>query len=513
MRICELILKNFGKFTGRSISLSDGIHILYGENESGKSTVHTFIKGMLFGLERGRGRASVNDTFSRYEPWENPNYYAGVLRFEVGGKHFVIDRNFDRYAKKVSVICEEDGEELSVEAGDLEVLLDGLTPLRYDNTISVAQMKSATGVSLSAELKNYATNYYVTGDSDLDLEGALAKLQDKKKEVERQIREAMQEKQACREKIELEASYVWRDVHRLEEEEERLEAEISHREMTKEPQEEKSVIDELRPAKWRVHPVEILLFIAIVITSAVVIPKPFSYFAVIVLSLCCGIYVWNRMKVGKKVEKTESERLLEEITPEEEKIPLSRLIWEKEHTEEELHDKQVQYHNLRERLEEMDEVTAEFREYEHKKSALQLAIDRIQELSMDMQKRLQADLNTRASQIIAEITGGKYEKLIVEKDLSMSLLSGGRKIAIEQVSQGTVEQVYFAFRMAAGELLNGEELPVILDDTFVCYDDERLANTLQWLYRHKKQVLLFTCQRREEEALEKLHIPYSKEII
>ena len=174
MRICELILKNFGKFTGRSISLSDGIHILYGENESGKSTVHTFIKGMLFGLERGRGRASVNDTFSRYEPWENPNYYAGVLRFEVGGKHFVIDRNFDRYAKIVSVICEEDGEELSVEAGDLEVLLDGLTPLRYDNTISVAQMKSAPGVSLSAELKNYATNYYVTGDSDLDLEGALA---------------------------------------------------------------------------------------------------------------------------------------------------------------------------------------------------------------------------------------------------------------------------------------------------------------------------------------------------
>ena len=173
----------------------------------------------------------------------------------------------------------------------------------------------------------------------------------------------------------------------------------------------------------------------------------------------------------------------------------------------------MEYHNLRERLEEMDEVTAEFREYEHKKSALQLAIDRIQELSMDMQKRLQADLNTRASQIIAEITGGKYEKLIVEKDLSMSLLSGGRKIAIEQVSQGTVEQVYFAFRMAAGELLNGEELPVILDDTFVCYDDERLANTLQWLYRHKKQVLLFTCQRREEEALEKLHIPYSKEII
>lgn len=60
----------------------------YGENESGKTTIHTFIKSMLFGLERGRGRASVNDTFSIYEPWENPNYYSGTLRFESGGKNF-----------------------------------------------------------------------------------------------------------------------------------------------------------------------------------------------------------------------------------------------------------------------------------------------------------------------------------------------------------------------------------------------------------------------------------------
>ncbi len=50
MRIHELLLKNFGKFTDRRIIVSEGIQILYGENESGKSTVHTFIKAMLFGL-------------------------------------------------------------------------------------------------------------------------------------------------------------------------------------------------------------------------------------------------------------------------------------------------------------------------------------------------------------------------------------------------------------------------------------------------------------------------------
>ena len=55
MKIQKLRLKHFGKFTDKDIQLREGINILYGENESGKSTLHSFIKGMLFGMERGRG--------------------------------------------------------------------------------------------------------------------------------------------------------------------------------------------------------------------------------------------------------------------------------------------------------------------------------------------------------------------------------------------------------------------------------------------------------------------------
>ena len=86
MQINELLLKNFGKFHDRQIDLDEGINLIHGENESGKSTIHTFIRGMLFGIERGRGRAAQNDTFSIYEPWENPNYYSGILKFKSGEK-------------------------------------------------------------------------------------------------------------------------------------------------------------------------------------------------------------------------------------------------------------------------------------------------------------------------------------------------------------------------------------------------------------------------------------------
>lgn len=122
MKIRELYLKNFGKFSEKKIVLDDGINLFYGENESGKTTIHTFIKSMLFGMERARGRAAGHDVFSLYEPWNQPNYYAGTIKFESGGKKFCLSRNFDRYSRSSSLICEDDGEEFSIEQGDLEVI-------------------------------------------------------------------------------------------------------------------------------------------------------------------------------------------------------------------------------------------------------------------------------------------------------------------------------------------------------------------------------------------------------
>lgn len=518
MKITGLWLKNFGRFTDKKLTFTDGINIVYGENEAGKSTVHTFIKGMLFGMERGRGRAASGDTFSLYEPWENPGYYAGTLTFCTGGKNFFIERNFDRHSRRTRIFCEDDGEELSAQDGDLEMLLDGLTSSGYDNTISVAQMKVRPGESLASELKNYATNYYVTGDSDLNLEKALSVLRERKKEAERAIRRIAGRKQEERDRLELEASFVWRDIHRLTQEKERLEEEAAYRREKEEKDrqaepEVKGVIDEIRPPRWRIHPLEILAVIAAVVGSFALIPRPFNYFITVVIFLCGLIYIWNRMKVGKKKEKTEPELLLEEITPEENKIPLEQLLWEIEHDEEELRDKKIQYDNLKEQLEELDETAGDDQRYEEQKNAVQLAAERLEELSAKMQTRLRDDLNVRMSEIIAEITRNRYKKLTVGEGLSLGLVTDERRIPLEQVSRGTMEQVYFAFRMAAGEILHQEEYPLIFDDTFVCYDDARLEQTIAWLCKNKKQVLIFTCQRREEEALKRLGLPYTKEVL
>ena len=194
--------------------------------------------------------------------------------------------------------------------------------------------------------------------------------------------------------------------------------------------------------------------------------------------------------------------------PEEEKVPLERLKWEDEHIAEELKDKQIQYSNLQERLEELEELGEEYKAYDKKRRAVELAMQRINELSGGVEKRMRDSLNQKISQIVKEITGGKYTRITMDANAEIGLMTKGRVVDLEQVSRGTIEQVYFALRMAADDMLREEECPVVLDDTFAYYDDERLRRTLEWLARNKKQVLIFTCQKREGELLEKMRIPY-----
>ena len=91
MLIKKLTIDYFGKFKNREINLEQGINLIYGENESGKSTLHTFIKGVLFGIDPARGRAAntKDDIYNRYLPWEYPGAYGGSMDIRVG------DRNID----------------------------------------------------------------------------------------------------------------------------------------------------------------------------------------------------------------------------------------------------------------------------------------------------------------------------------------------------------------------------------------------------------------------------------
>lgn len=495
MVITELYIRNFGKLSERHFYLRDGVQVISGENEYGKTTLHAFIRAMLFGLERGRGRAAAKDDFSRYEPWDDPGSYAGVMRFTCGGRSFRLERNFARQTKQVSLVCEDDGEELSVEHGDLQMLLGGMTAELFDNTVSVGQLKAAPGQELSDALANYAANYYETGGGEYDLSKALKSLDEKKRAVRRELRDEEAAGETERKKLLQKSRYLEEDIRRLDAEYKEI---------------EKTLRELPGPERTDVHGKNRFIIGGIAAICAGVLLLLWSLWSghesgrglsavsvltalVPVLAAVAGVFLLAAGYAGKfrshrnRSEADEQRR------------------WELERIRSELREKEIRRENIREQYEESEKSDSQLR-LEEQCRALELAVEELQKAAQVTAGSMERSMSRRASEIFSAITDGKYRSLETDRQRGITVWDGERKIPAGRLSRGTVEQIYFCIRMAAAEILTEEPLPLILDDVFAFYDDKRLESVLKWLSGQGKQVIIFTCHSREEELLRGLTV-------
>ena len=501
MIILDLYIRNFGKFRDAHFELNQDVQIFYGENEYGKSTIYAFIKAMLFGLERGRGRAAGKDEFSRYEPWEEPNYYAGMMRFLCGGRTFRLERRFDRYGKSVSLICEDDGEKLSVEDGDLDMLLGGMTAAVFENTAAIGQLTARPGQTLADELKNYAANYYETGSNAVDLQAALEYLKRRRKQTEQEIAGREEKQNRKLDKLKIAEDYVRDDLARLTHELQetgggRQETGGDRQETGGDRQElkQEGAADKENGRTRTLAGVMIFLCGVGALAAAIWMELPWIVSAIGVILVGAGVVLTIRKAMADR--KISKNRTLPETSGDDGE---EQIHWTVRRIREQIEEKQIELGNIQEQIEELCEPDETRRQLEHTREALNLAMRRMAENAQEMTQQFGVRLNEETSRILAEVTDNRYTRLFVGDNLQMSVYGEGRRINVEQLSRGTVEQIWFSLRMAALELMYEEEIPVVFDDAFVYYDEKRLESTLKWLSKQKRQVIIFSCQRRERE--------------
>ena len=66
------------RFRDFTLELSDGINVITGPNEAGKSTIHLFIRSMLYGADKKR-RGAQRPVYERMRPWHTPDIYGGRI--------------------------------------------------------------------------------------------------------------------------------------------------------------------------------------------------------------------------------------------------------------------------------------------------------------------------------------------------------------------------------------------------------------------------------------------------
>lgn len=168
---------------------------------------------------------------------------------------------------------------------------------------------------------------------------------------------------------------------------------------------------------------------------------------------------------------------------------------------------------LSEVVEELSDLQARKKALQEDADALLLAYQIIDELSAEIHREFAPELSKRAGEVLAGITGGRYSevKLTPELEINVVVPETQRAVKVDQLSGGSVDQAYFALRVALAEILSGhKDFPLFLDDSFVQYDDERLRSALQILssLSASHQVILFTCHTREHAVLNSLGIPH-----
>lgn len=563
MKLTQLKVHNFGKLNDKEMTFKDGVNIVYGPNESGKTTLHEFTRGMFYGITRQRGRASRNDLYTRYEPWENSSYFSGLLRFESGGKDFRITRNFYKNDIKEEFVCETDGERLSVVHGDMDVLLGDVSETVFDNTISIGQMRSRTDESLYQELRNYMTNYEGSGDWSLDIQQAQKALKDQVKEYNSLQRSEKVRQEARKRELQMNINYLQNEIAQYEEKSSIAKSELAtkrvaiqekiQRKATMTAATEQSIdgnvgadissnntatrdgLGNQNAIRKKGLLAAILICVGFAILSAIVwgyrlgkLDAIWAAIGFVVTSAVAGIIFWlNSKKIGKtslpgnkrkelipqkdlrKEEVTDAlatgETLHEKaIRAQTENI---KLIEGKLAQLEEMHEeKKTQLDNCQMDYWEYSANTGETDDTQVEIDALQLAMDSINVISSTGTHRMEKQFHQRISDILKEITNGKYDRVVLDDNQEIELYSMEKQIPLWTLSKGTIEQVYFALRMAAAEIFCTEDMPIILDDVFVMYDEDRLLSALAWLANNKHQVIIFTCNTREIELAKRLNM-------
>ena len=185
MKITNLKINQFGKLQNKEIYLKDGINIIYGKNEAGKSTLLQFILGMFYGLSKNKNGKFISDS-QKYTPWKGGEF-SGKIGYELddGTKYEV----FRDSKKKNPIIFNEQLEDIS-STFNIDKTLGN--QFFFDQTKVDEELFTNTIVSFQDEVKlnekeqnalvQKMSNMASTGEDNLSFQKTMAKLN--KKQIE-----------------------------------------------------------------------------------------------------------------------------------------------------------------------------------------------------------------------------------------------------------------------------------------------------------------------------------------
>ena len=619
MKINNLKINGFGKIKDKEIYLGDGINVIFGKNEAGKSSILKFITSMLYGASKNKNGREISD-FDRFKPWKSDEF-SGKIKYTLDiGRTYEVYREFK---KKNPVIFDESMTDISkqftVTKNGIEFFYDqtGIDEETFYNTAITEQ----EGIRLSKSSQNSIiqkiSNLISSGDDNISYKKSIDKITKSQNEkigsdrtaqrpinvLDVKIRNLMEKKrnlEASKEKTE--GGFSGKDSLELE-----LESETLKKEMLKDIQSRLNNtrirtaeinfgknLEEEYEAKIRELNTKIanekyekqkekglvkyfvilaiicvLTLIAFVATDSTILKWLFM-----ILFLASGLLtafkVREKNSINTKELRSEREKILSEIeilreniknkkdeTSEKEEKYSQELendknyirnkynskldygyidTWLNKSYEEivkeidnkdnriqtikfKIHSMEIDMKMLQEKLEDLASIEEDLEAAEEEREEL-LKLNNLYEISKECLEEaydvVKSNISPKFIQnlcnIIDKISGSRYKNIYFKDDEGLKVeIDNGNFVPASRLSVGTIDQMYLSLRLSALEEISKEKLPIILDEAFAYFDNERLKSMLRYLELNynDNQIILFTCSNREKEALDELGIRYN----
>ena len=629
MQIDRIKINNYGNLKNKEIELKSNINIIYGKNESGKSTLLNFIVSTFYGISKNKRGKEISD-FDKYIPWYGEEF-SGKLEYKLDdNKKYEVYREFRK--KNPNIFNEEKidiSKQFNIDKNKGNEFFYEQTKIDQElflSTIIVNQQEVKLEKQEQNILIQKLANLIQTGDDNVSYKRAIdrinrrqleeigtqrsrekplniiskniEKLHKEKEELERyenlkyEIDENKNNLQNEISNLENENNYLkeiklLQENEKIENEKIKIKQDIKNKNLEKinlikkeinkiEEKNSENNINENKIEKNKLNKKLFLIFFILFLINIFIILLfknnfiKYLFILLIPVYTIFFIFLKNKLnkkiknKYNKKIEKINLEKnnykneinLIEKnnldlekeinelknnfnfkIDLEKQKINnkynneiknenLESINFQIQKIENEIKNKKIELHtlnldkqNIEPKLNNLSNIEEELVDNKEKMSTLKkleesmnLAKEVLANSYENMKETITPKFTQNLSQNISNITNKKYTNVLFNDEKGLIVeLENGNYISANQLSIGTIDQLYLSLRLSMIDELSNESMPIILDESFAYYDSERLENILNYIHKmfYNHQIIIFTCTNREKELLEMLKIPYN----
>lgn len=152
-------------------------------------------------------------------------------------------------------------------------------------------------------------------------------------------------------------------------------------------------------------------------------------------------------------------------------------------------------------VEEQEILKDELINLAKKNAGYSIAKKLLEEAYVEIKNSVTPKFFDNLSDVVKIITNGKYVKVYVNDEIEVEDYLG-KIYSIDKLSFGTIEEIYFSLRVSIALMISQEKFPIILDESFVYFDDNRLRSILNYLYSLDNQIIILSSNKREKNLLD-----------